>query len=140
MAFVTVEDFFGSTEIIIFDGVYQKMSHIIVEDNIILIEGRLSIREDEPVKIVASSIKEFSEEAGEEKRRKNLMKIDITELEEDKREKLKGAIRFFSGDRVNMKLSIIDKAQEKPCGAIYLTDEILDQFREIVGEKNVELE
>ena len=68
------------------------------------------------------------------------MKIDITELEEDKREKLKGAIRFFSGDRVNMKLSIIDKAQEKPCGAIYLTDEILDQFREIVGEKNVELE
>lgn len=61
MAFVTLEDFYGSTELIVFDGVYQKMSHIIVEDNIILVDGRLSIREDEPVKIVASSIREFSE-------------------------------------------------------------------------------
>ena len=61
MAFVTLEDFYGSTELIVFDGVYQKMSHVIVEDNIILVDGRLSIREDEPVKIVASSIREFSE-------------------------------------------------------------------------------
>ena len=120
--------------------VVDNIDELLVEENIIIVEGRLSIKEDEEARIIVQNIKEFSEEAGEEKRRKNLMKIDITELEEDKREKLKGAIRFFSGDRVNMKLSIIDKAQEKPCGAIYLTDEILDQFREIVGEKNVELE
>ena len=140
MAFITVEDLYGNAEIVVFDSIYSRCDNILVEENIIIVEGRLSIKEDEEARIIVQNIKEFSEEAGEEKRRKNLMKIDITELEEDKREKLKGAIRFFSGDRVNMKLSIIDKAQEKPCGAIYLTDEILDQFREIVGEKNVELE
>jgi len=140
MAFITVEDLYGNAEIVVFDSIYSRCDNILVEENIIIVEGRLSIKEDEEARIIVQNIKEFSEEAGEEKRRKNLMKIDITQLTEDQREKLKGAIRFFSGDRVNMKLSIIDKAQEKPCGAIYLTDEILDQFREIVGEKNVELE
>ena len=140
MAFITVEDLYGNAEIVVFDSIYSRCDTILVEENIIIVEGRLSIKEDEEARIIVQNIKEFSEEAGEEKRRKNLMKIDITQLTEDQREKLKGAIRFFSGDRVNMKLSIIDKAQEKPCGAIYLTDEILDQFREIVGEKNVELE
>jgi len=140
MAFITVEDLYGNAEIVVFDSIYSRCDNILVEENIIIVEGRLSIKEDEEARIIVQNIKEFSEEAGEEKRRKNLMKIDITELVEDQREKLKGAIRFFSGDRVNMKLSIIDKAQEKPCGAIYLTDEILEQFKEIVGEKNVELE
>jgi len=140
MAFITVEDLYGNAEIVVFDSIYSRCDTILVEENIIIVEGRLSIKEDEEARIIVQNIKEFSEEAGEEKRRKNLMKIDITELVEDQREKLKGAIRFFSGDRVNMKLSIVDKDEEKPCGAIYLTDEILDQFREIVGEKNVELE
>lgn len=38
-----------------------------------------------------------------------------------------------------MKISVLDKAQEKPCGAIYLTEAILEQFKEIVGEENVML-
>jgi len=140
MAFITVEDLYGNAEIVVFDSIYSRCDNILVEENIIIVEGRLSIKEDEEARIIVQNIKEFSEEAGEEKRRKNLMKIDITQLTEDQREKLKGAIRFFSGDRVNMKLSIVDKDEEKPCGAIYLTDEILEQFKEIVGEKNVELE
>ena len=78
MAFVTIEDFYGSTELIIFDGVYQKMSNIIIEDNIIFVDGRLSIREDEPVKIVASNIREFSEnERFEEKKIYNLQELRL---------------------------------------------------------------
>ncbi len=144
MAFVTVEDFFGSTEIIIFDGVYQKMSHIIVEDNIILIDGRLSIREDEPVKIVASSIREFSEfEQTEEKRNIGLtsikiLSIDITDLTEDQKTRLRGAIKFFTGDRANVKLQIVDNGEIKPCGAIFLTDKILKVFEEIVGKDKLQ--
>ena len=65
------------------------------------------------------------------------MIIDITELTKKQKTRLKGAIKFFSGDKVNMKLSIIEKTQEKPCGAIFLTEETLEQFKEIVGEENV---
>ena len=139
MAFVTVEDLYGNAEIVIFDSVYSRCDNILVEDNIILVEGRLSIKEDEEARIIVQNIKEFSENETE-KERKNILKIDITDLTQTQKEKLKGAIKFFSGDKVNMRLSIIDKAQVKPCGAIYLTEEILEQFKEIVGGENVELE
>ena len=140
MAFVTVEDLYGSAEIVVFDSVFSRCDNILVEENIVLVEGRLSIKEDEDARIIVQNIKEFSEENNTENHvRKNTVLIDITELNETQKERLKGAIRFFSGDRVNMKISVLDKAQEKPCGAIYLTKEILEQSKEIVGEENVML-
>ncbi len=142
MAFVTLEDFYGSAEIIIFDSVYLKSSNFIVNDNIILVEGRLSIREDEPVKIVASSIKEFSENAVNEKQELNKIKtlnINITNLDEEQKQRLRGAIKFFSGDRANVKLEITEDEEIKPCGGIFLTDKILQEFKEIVFEENVKI-
>ena len=140
MAFVTVEDLYGSAEIVVFDSVFSRCDNILVEENIVIVEGRLSIKEDEDARIIVQNIKEFSEENNtRDNIRKNTVIIDITELNETQKERLKGAIRFFSGDRVNMKISVLDKAQEKPCGAIYLTEEILNQFKEIVGEENVML-
>ena len=140
MAFVTVEDLYGSAEIVVFDSVFSRCDNILVEENIVIVEGRLSIKEDEDARIIVQNIKEFSEENNtRDNIRKNTVIIDITGLNEIQKERLKGAIRFFSGDRVNMKISVLDKAQEKPCGAIYLTEEILNQFKEIVGEENVML-
>ena len=71
--------------------------------------------------------------------RKNLIRIDVTELDVETRNRLKGAIKFFSGDFVNCKIEIIDKAEIKPCGAVYMSDEILEQFKEIVGENLIEI-
>ena len=52
MAFITVEDMYGPTEVIVFENCYQNCANILVEDSIILVEGRLSVREDEDTKIV----------------------------------------------------------------------------------------
>lgn len=139
MAFVTVEDLYGSAEIVVFDSIYSRCDNILIEENIILVEGRLSIKEDEDARIIVQNITEFSENS-ETNKKKTSINIDITELSNEKKERLKGAIKFFSGDKVNMKINVIDKMQKKPCGSIYLTEEILDQFKEIVGGENVELE
>ena len=139
MAFVTVEDLYGSAELVVFDSVYSRCDSILIDENVVLVEGRLSIKEDEEARIIVQNIKEFSENdsANNSNGRKTKMIIDITELTSNQKEKLKGAIKFFSGDKVNMRLSIIEKTQEKPCGAIFLTEETLEQFKEIVGEKNI---
>ena len=140
MAFVTVEDLYGSAEIIIFDSVYNRVSNILIEDNIILVEGRLSIKEDDVAKIVVRDIREFdANETSNSERKYTTLQIDITELDEEVKKRLRGAIKFFSGDRVNFKVQVVDKAQVKPCGAIYLTEEIVNVFKEIVGENNVEI-
>ena len=122
---------------VIFDSVYSRCDKILFEDNIVLIEGRLSIKEDEDARILVQNIKEFSEQA--ENSRKTTITIDITEISSEQKEKLKGAIRFFSGDRANMKINVLDKDEIKPCGVIYLTEEILKQFEEIVGKENIKL-
>ena len=140
MAFVTVEDLYGNAELVIFDSVYSRCDNLLFEENIILVEGRLSIKEDEDARILVQNIKEFSETDGEKTKKKTSLNIDITELSDEQKNMLKGAIKFFSGDRVNMRLNIVDKAEIKPCGAIFLTEEILEQFKEVVGEENVKLE
>ena len=149
IAFLQVEDFYGIAEIIIFDSIYSKCSDILVEDNIVLIEGKLNIREDENAKIIATNIKEFSEndsissnninnsEKMEKKSGVKTLIINITSLTEEQKNRLRGAIKFFSGDRVNVKLEIKDGDSIKPCGAIFLTDKVLKEFEEIIGSENI---
>lgn len=133
MAFATIEDLYGQAEIIIFENCYQTCSNILINDKIVLIEGRLSIREDEETKIVASRIQEFGE-----KKSKSLL-IDITNIDEKTKTRLRGAIKFFSGDKNNIAINIKENEEIKPCGGIYITDEIKRQFEEIVGTERVKL-
>lgn len=133
MAFVGIEDLYGSMEVIVFDSCYQKTSSLLMEDNIVLIEGRLSLREDEEPKIVANTIKEFT------KKTKKVISFDITGLSEQQKDCLRGAIKFFSGEKNNMPIQIKDGEQVKPVGGMYITEGILEQLQEIIGKERVEI-
>ena len=148
MAFVTVEDLYGSTEIIVFDSCYNRSSGVLLEDNIVLVDGRLSIREEDDVKIVANSITDFETVAKQAQETETVMKqeqrpkvliLDIQNASEEQKSRLRGAIRFFMGDRNNIAVKVQDKEGLKPCGAIYLNEEILKEFKEILGEENVKI-
>lgn len=125
MAFVTVEDLYGSCEVIIFENCYQSCLNILVEDNVVLVEGRLSIREDEEPKIVANSIKEF-----ESVKNKELI-LDITNLDDIKKNKLRGALKFFTGERNNIQVYVINGDKKDPAGGILLNEQILKELEDI---------
>ncbi len=133
MAFVTIEDLYGMAEIIVFENAYIKSGKSLVEENIVMVDGRLSIREDDSTTIIANEIKDFGEQ------KQKLLSLDITNANEEQKEKLRGAIRFFSGDRNNINVVIKVGEETKPCGQIYLTEEILKEFQEILGTENVSL-
>jgi DNA polymerase-3 subunit alpha len=135
MAFTTLEDLYGQCEIIIFENCYQMCSNILLEGSIVLIEGRLSIREDEDVKIVANRIIEFKGESHEHK--SNVVTIDITNLSEEQKDKLRGAIRFFAGDRNNCRIDIKNGERVDSAGGVLMNDEIYKEFQDIVGENNI---
>ena len=63
--------------------------------------------------------------------------INITNLSEEQKAKLRGAIKFFSGDKNNIAINVKNNEQILPCGAIYLTKEILEEFEQIVGKENI---
>ena len=131
MAFVTIEDLYGTAEIIAFENAYMKSIKSLVEENIVIVDGRLSIREDDTTTIIANDIKDF----GEQKQKAFI--LNITNLDENQKAKLRGAIKFFNGDKNNINVAIKVNEEIKPCGQIYLTDEILKVFEEIVGKENI---
>lgn len=59
MAFVTIEDLYGQAEVIAFENAYLSAKNSLIEENIVLIKGRLSIREEEKTSIIANEITNF---------------------------------------------------------------------------------
>jgi len=57
MAFIRLEDLYGDLECVIFPNVYERYQPLIEEDQIILIQGTLDIKEDEDPKILINKIK-----------------------------------------------------------------------------------
>ncbi|WDV45215.1 DNA polymerase III subunit alpha [Clostridiaceae bacterium M8S5] len=57
MAFITLEDLFGSIETIVFPKIYGKYENLLKEDNIIIMKGRLNINESDDPKIIVDKIK-----------------------------------------------------------------------------------
>ena len=125
MAFITIEDLFGTAEIIAFENTVISAGKSLIEENIVIVDGRLSIREDQETTIIANEIKDFGEE------KPNILTFDITNYTEEQKEKLRCAIKYFSGDRNNMNVQVKIGEDVKPCGAIYYNDEVKKIFDRI---------
>ncbi len=57
MAYVQIEDMTASTELIVFPRVLDECAGDIKEGNVVRVEGRISIREDEAPKIICDSVR-----------------------------------------------------------------------------------
>ena len=56
MAYTSVEDLTGTMEVIVFPRTLETFRDVLHDNAVVVIEGRLSIREDEPARLVAESI------------------------------------------------------------------------------------
>ena len=113
MAFVTVEDLYGQVDVLTFENAY-----LAAKDSL------------EKTTIIANEITNF----GVQKRK--VLNINITTLDEETKKKLRGAIRYFNGQMNNIGVQVQDGDKVLKCGAIYITDKILEVFQDIVGKEN----
>ena len=60
MSFITIEDFTGSIEVIVFPKILTKFDAILEENSIVMIHGRLDIKEDENTKLILDTVTPFS--------------------------------------------------------------------------------
>lgn len=56
MAFITLEDLYGAIEVIVFPQVYSRHDSMLEEDRVVIINGRISLREDEEPKVLCNSV------------------------------------------------------------------------------------
>lgn len=96
MSFVTIEDLFGDIEVVVFPAVYERHRELLEEGRIVLVDGKLSISEDEGRKsIIAERLHDIDEAS------KGLKKVyiklpydrDIAEIEN-----IKYVLKDYPGD------------------------------------------
>lgn len=135
MAFVTIEDLYGSCELIVFESCYNKCSNLLIEESLILCEGRISIRDENDITIIANQITELKSNS------QRRLVIDITDLPEETKEELRGTIKFFEGEQNNLKVNVKTNGKETECGAIFVDNagKTIEAFKDVVGEDRVEL-
>ncbi|MCD8157946.1 MAG: DNA polymerase III subunit alpha [Clostridiales bacterium] len=61
MAFLNIEDLYGTIEVIVFPNVYEKYNNDIRESGVVLIEGNAQLSENQPSKIICSKITPYDE-------------------------------------------------------------------------------
>ena len=136
MAFVTVDDLYGSFEVIVFESIYNRFLYVLEEEKIVYIEGRLSIREDEPTKIIASSIKEIITDLELYKK----VVVDITNFSEEKKQALRNFIRIYSkNSNSETEIAVMINGEERTCGKIFMDTEIKNILYTTFGEENIVL-
>jgi len=57
MAFINLEDLYGTVEVIVFPTVYKKYAKLLEVDKTVVIEGKISLKEEEEPKIICDDVK-----------------------------------------------------------------------------------
>jgi len=142
MAFVNIEDFTGSVEVIVFSDLFGRREPIIQSDAMIVVKGRASTREGEKPKIIASDLTLLSAAAKEFGTTVNLY-LPVSKWESDGGKDLLEHILSKPGEcpvLLHLKTDegevLVDLKDKK----VDLTGEWIRQARLILGEENVRLE
>ncbi len=144
MAFLTLEDTFGGIEVLVFPKTLMEKPAIFYEGNVVLLRGRISMREDEETKLVCESIEPCPDEAAvpekktEKKKAKGLFLRFDTESSPQV-ECCRKLLDIFDGN-TPLYYYFNDKKEYKrnPTGqGIDVNDVLLRELRKILGESNV---
>lgn len=135
MAFVSLEDMFASIEIIVFPKVLDRYSYLLAEDETVIIEGRVSFREDEDPKILCET---------------------VTSIDNVVSQKLFVRIKTYSEEQMNLIKKIAEESKGNVPICIYVEDakkqlmasnkywisareEQIKKFNDSFGAENVKL-
>lgn len=101
MAFVTLEDLYGIMEVIVFPKILEKYAKLIVEENIVLITGRISIKEEEQPKIICDEVKPLKKDELSSLKKADAKKIYLklgNNINDEFLNSLMALLKFFNGN------------------------------------------
>ncbi len=99
MAFLQLEDLCGAAELIVFPNVYERSQHLIAEDQVVVVQGRVSFKEDEAPTLLAEKV--FSLDEYEQQHASGPVKLRVPESmdEESTLAALMQIMKRHPGDR-----------------------------------------
>ncbi|MFQ6617917.1 MAG: DNA polymerase III subunit alpha, partial [Fidelibacterota bacterium] len=97
MAFCTLEGFGGSTEVLIFSDIFSKYKSILNVDEMIMVKGKISKRDEDRIKIIAEEIIPLSQ-VREKFTRKLCFFLDTSEVTSQQIENVKDLFEKYRGN------------------------------------------
>ncbi len=136
MAFIQVEDLYGTVEVLIFPKIYEKYRGVLTEDNKIFVSGRITVSGEEDGKLICDQITEFGAVSSEIW----LQFADKAEYEEKFQQLLANIKESDGNDKIVIYLK--KEKAKKVLGPAYHVNaepELLNTLKQMLGEKNVAL-
>ncbi|MFC1529981.1 DNA polymerase III subunit alpha [Gemmatimonadota bacterium] len=140
MAFIGIEDFTGSGEVIVFSEPYAKHAELIREEQMILVRGKVSIREGEAAKVLTDEIIPLEE--ARKRLTERLHLLIVTDEGSDMAGRAMEVLRSNPGD-VPVYVHI-EYGEEGPPLKLKADEirvdpalEVLENLKSILGEENV---
>jgi DNA polymerase III subunit alpha len=138
MAFIRLEDMFGGIEVIVFPKVFKNYKNLLEEDSVVIISGRVSIREEEQPKILCENIQPLIKLSSE----KVYVLVENETLRTETLEKMKTTLLKHKG---NQPVYICTKKERQKFRVdreywINVDEEILDLLKKEFGEQNVKVQ
>jgi DNA polymerase-3 subunit alpha len=137
MAFVKIEDLFSVIEVVVFPKTYEKCKSFIEEDGIVLVKGKVSIKEDERPKLLCESLDPLLLLDGE----KLYIQIEEDSMLKDELLRLKqvladhrGSVPVYLFTRRERKKYRLDREYWAESSA-----ELMSDLRKMFGDGNVKL-
>ncbi len=107
MAFVTVEDLYGSVECLAFPNVYERIKTELRQDNVVRVTGKIDISPDKLPVIIVDSIKHVEEGTEEKKpaapvaqKKEEVLWLDARPLSEEDFAELVATVEEYAGDGI----------------------------------------
>ena len=139
MAFVTVEDVQGSVEVVVFPKLFTKYSNIIYNGNVLMLGGRLSVKEEESPKIILDYA-ETAENIKSNQSKKIGLFIRVENETSPLYVKCNEIVLSAKQGNVPLYFYFANSKKYFPCKKVSVDDNLLYNLREIAGEQNVILQ
>lgn len=138
MAFLKLEDLTGTIEVIVFPKTLDKVKELCITDSLVIIKGRLNLKDDEPPKLICESIEPLEKINNS----KVYLRVDnITEARELNKKLKEILLDEYLGDTP---IYIFENKERKNFRVprdrwISLSSDATSLLREALGDENVKI-
>ena len=152
MAFITIEDRYGSIEAVVFPNVYERFGFYLGETSVVILRGSLNLRENEDPKILCDSVEQArtneecknhppttSQKPAFKPSLPQALYLRIDDLNTPLYEKARRVLDIFDGNTpVIFYLTRSNRKVKAPSSLwVSLNDVMLRELKYQLGEKNV---
>ncbi|GAA0078995.1 DNA polymerase III subunit alpha [Clostridium sp. CTA-5] len=137
MAFLKLEDLSGTIEVIVFPKTLDRVRNLCIEDSLVIIKGRISLKAEELPKLICESIEPLEKVNSS----KIYLKVDNTIKARELNNNLKSLVKEYKGDTPIYIFAAEQRQQFRvPRDRwVSLESEVMNILRNYLGDENVKI-